>query len=262
MLAYARALGDQELPQALEAINQALDIAATQIGMLDPLGFLAFHRAHTARTRGSDELVLASLELAEQSASRAYQDAALRLQVLSYLPRGAGEYAQRVQLLRSHLAGILDLRATVAEQADRAAEAARCRKRLTQLAPGGNISLAQPMDFSLAVRQLTSTSAMLDTRGMVQLRLGNLREARRDIDTSIAIAELLSQRFDWQIEARKHTLVDIREMELQRRDMQYTRAVIYYHRSLVHEALGMDKQAQLDRDKVVELGFQPSDRLL
>ncbi len=70
MLAYLSALGDRELDQALASVNQALDLTGTQAGMLDPVGYLAFHRAYSAHHRGEQELAVASLKLAERAPRR------------------------------------------------------------------------------------------------------------------------------------------------------------------------------------------------
>ncbi len=118
------------------------------------------------------------------------------------------------------------------------------------------------MGYSDAVAQLGMTSGMLDTRGLVHLRLGNLRAARRDLQAAVEASDALHDHAAWLVEALRHGVVDLRELELREHQLQYTRAVIYYHQMQVHAALGMTRQADQDRAKIVELGFEPGDDLM
>jgi tetratricopeptide (TPR) repeat protein len=260
-LAYARAIGNLELQEGLEAIEESLEIVTPRAGVLDPLGYLCYHRGFTAMVRKENEVALESLSEAAESAEAVYQRSVDRLKALENLPRGREEYVRRVLALRSHLAGILNLRAMLCEELEQPEQAAIDRKRLEELAPNGNLAMSEPIDFMVAVERMQMAGNMLDTRGFLHYRLGNMAAALRDMQQAISIIDTLCDTFAWQTETMKHRVVDIRPVLLAAPVLQEGKAVMYYHQMLVHEALGRKEAAEADRAEVIELGFEPNEQL-
>jgi tetratricopeptide (TPR) repeat protein len=94
-----------------------------------------------------------------------------------------------------------------------------------------------------ALRALPDDPAILDTRGYILHRLGRNEEANGDLQRAVEALE----------EAAK---------ALQPGDPRAKNfAVMVYHRSLILEALGKSSEAEQDRKRVRELGFEPDERL-
>lgn len=98
-------------------------------------------------------------------------------------------------------------------------------------------------------------AALWDTRGFIRYLLGDLPQAREDLDRAIAAmakpladAESTSEYID----RREFLMVTLKQV-------RQNAAVMYYHRALVLEKLGHDAQA--DRQRVKELGFEPNEAL-
>ena len=87
-LAYARAIGSLELQQGLEAIEESIAIVTPRAGVLDPLGYLCYHRGFTAMVRKENEVALESL-------NDAAAECRSRLQAKRGPLEGAGESASR-----------------------------------------------------------------------------------------------------------------------------------------------------------------------
>jgi tetratricopeptide (TPR) repeat protein len=88
-----------------------------------------------------------------------------------------------------------------------------------------------------------NSEAYLDTRAFVLYRLGRYNEALPDAERAVeSIERKFAEKSD-DAEAKKNV------------------AVIVYHRSLILEALGKSAEAERDRARVRELGFEPDERL-
>lgn len=94
-----------------------------------------------------------------------------------------------------------------------------------------------------AVKAQPDDPAILDTRGYLLHRLGRNEQALPDLERSIELLEKSGVARSSNTLARKAF------------------AVIVYHRSLVLDALEKSAEAERDRDRVRELGFEPSERL-
>ena len=55
--------------------------------------------------------------------------------------------------------------------------------------------------------------------------------------------------------------IDLRVIRRERKQFDESVAVIRYHRMLVLENLGRSDDAERDRQRVIELGFEPNDEL-
>ena len=99
--------------------------------------------------------------------------------------------------------------------------------------------------------------ALLDTRGFIKYRRGDLKGAREDIEKAVAswannmatheaqqLSGVRSFQSEWSLAANKHS-----------------HAVMLYHRALVFERMGLQIEGALDRERVRKLGFEPNDEL-
>ncbi|MDA1053006.1 MAG: hypothetical protein O3C40_21345 [Planctomycetota bacterium] len=110
-----------------------------------------------------------------------------------------------------------------------------------------------PPELSLAGSQ----AALIDTNGYVLYRLGEDRQARAELEKSVALFEKLSA----QEQAEILTAVRSYSVELTSKSNAQTLAVLLYHRSLVYDRLGMRDEANVDRQRVRNLGYEPNDQL-
>jgi tetratricopeptide (TPR) repeat protein len=96
--------------------------------------------------------------------------------------------------------------------------------------------------------------AYLDTRGYLHFLLGDLENARVDMDRALADAEAEFRAF----KAREKP-GDPRLWAIQEKVLEANLAVIYHHRGLVYQQLGQLETAEHDLSRADELGFSPED---
>ena len=116
------------------------------------------------------------------------------------------------------------------------------------------------VEQSLEISRSLQTSSLdlwaeLDTRGYLFYLLDRPADARRDLDESVELAEeiyRLVQKKSPALTTEPRT--EKRNLESYRRSL----AVVRYHRSLVYDQLGDKAAAQQDRQRVIELGFEPN----
>lgn len=113
------------------------------------------------------------------------------------------------------------------------------------------VELAQSQDESSS-----QLAALLDTRGYVQYRRESWHAARADFDTAIRLLEAGRSPGD-----RYRDVEDPREARRNRRHDDRTLAALLYHRLLVLEKLAATVEAEADRARIRELGWQPDDSL-
>ncbi len=265
--AYVQAVANLELEQALQASEEAVRTVMVRSAVFDPEGYLAFGRATTARLQEDPQLALTSLNEAVAHASQAYQRASTRWQTLASTSQGSLaypgslEYEEQVAALKPHLLGILTARAELLEELKQSEAAAQDRAQIESITAGESHSVESPVKLEEAAARLRVLSGFLDTRGFVHYRLGNLPAARRDLQYAIEIAEWLNRADPWITEAHKHYVTDERELRKLAHLTQRNLAVLYYHQLLIHEALDRTDDAERDRARLAELGYEPSEDL-
>lgn len=220
--------------------------------------------------RSKQYLLQDNLEAAVADAKLAYQLAPERLSVCE---------AYSTALLRAgHGKEVVELWQTLlkaAEQSD-TASLAMYWNSLAYFQALANQDLDQALEYiNKALETNAAQAALLDTRGFVYYRQGKLKEALDDLNASIALLQqtrALSER-----ELRDRAL-DARHQEQLLRAYRRDLAVIYYHRSLIFDALAreLDGQTQAekpitrmayelqairDRETVRSLGFMPDESL-
>jgi tetratricopeptide (TPR) repeat protein len=260
-LAYAQAVGGLELEEALKAVNEGLAILGTDAIELDPGGYLLFARGYSALQNEDLGLALSSLDQAVEKAENAYRRHARRWKALASERRDGARFEERVQALKPHLAGVLQLRSEVLQKLDRPAEAERDRKRVEELASNGNISMNVPLPLSRAVQRVESVASYLDTRGYIYVRLADPASAIEDLEHAVTLIQWVRQAFPWHLDFIRHEILDIRPLLLAQEKYYFTEAVIRYHRMLAYEASGKKDLAARDREAILDLGFEPGPHL-
>jgi tetratricopeptide (TPR) repeat protein len=107
-----------------------------------------------------------------------------------------------------------------------------------------------------AINSVGQNAAMLDTRGFIQYRRGDLKSAKADLELAVKLVE-----DEYSQAARVTQYIQPREFEASLKAFAQSVAVIRYHRSLVFDALEEPDAAANDRARVRELGFEPGEHL-
>ncbi len=260
--AYAAAVGNRELAEGLAAVQVALQIVGNVAAMRDPAGVMYFGQAVTEHERGDDLAALASLDAARDHAEAAWRAVSRQAEVQSEVDaRRSSALAEEVEALRAHLAGILKLHLDICRQLGRADEAARDQQLRETLAVDGNLAEVRPYGLRTAFDRVHDVSMFLDTRGYLYYQLRDFDAALNDLELAVPAAEAVVLGGPWRLDLDKHNMSDVRPALRQQEELKRALAVITYHRALVFEALGLQREAQQDRDRVRELGYEPDERL-
>jgi tetratricopeptide (TPR) repeat protein len=99
-------------------------------------------------------------------------------------------------------------------------------------------------------------AAYLDTRGYIYYLLDRHEEALADLDRAVQLASLDRKRM-LQTAAAQHWSKARRARE--QRAYKENEAVMIYHRGLAHEKLGHHELAQSDKDRGLQLGYNPAE---
>ncbi|HPM81788.1 MAG TPA: hypothetical protein PLF81_13865, partial [Candidatus Anammoximicrobium sp.] len=188
------------------------------------------------------------------------------------------DYDRALALEPDHLSALIQ-RCEVFQHLGRHAEAIRDWKKLMdrhQSAPAeqravflNGLAYAQSLDngkspeldkalenITQALNLVGQNAAMLDTRGYIHYRRGNLAAAI--VDLNLAVQRMEQEHKEMQ-QTRQY--VDRREFERELQKSRKSLAVIRYHRAVVFDALGKPTEADADRQRVRELGFAPGPSL-
>lgn len=97
-------------------------------------------------------------------------------------------------------------------------------------------------------------AALLDTRGFIHYRRGNLDAARDDMALAVALTEAFIQKLR---EAPHYQLLSPERRARWDRLLDENLAVMLHHRGLIRQALGQEDLARRDQERAAELGFDP-----
>ncbi len=97
-------------------------------------------------------------------------------------------------------------------------------------------------------------AALLDTRGYIHYLLGNTDQAESDLAQAIALAEAQTKEL---LDGAGFELLTPAQQKRLKRIAHENLAVMYHHRSLVHERLGKHQLAQRDGRLANEFGYAP-----
>lgn len=173
--------------------------------------------------------------------SRTYQKRSL---VLHHLGRHQEAIEDCKKLVELNKHGSASARATVLNQ-------------LAYARALGNTELDEALkDVEKALELEGENAAMLDTRGFIHYLRDDIESAKRDMDAAV-------QRLDADLREAldPNRVVDQREFERRAKLVGQNEAVIRYHRALVNDKIGQTDQAEEDRQRVRELGYEPNEEL-
>jgi len=121
----------------------------------------------------------------------------------------------------------------------------------------GNTELDEALeDVEKALELVGDNAPMLDTRGFIRYLQGDMESAKRDMDAAVEGIEAELRQARDPIRS-----IDQREFERQLKAVRQSVAVVHYHRALVNDKVGQTDQAEQDRQRVRELGYEPNDKL-
>ena len=121
----------------------------------------------------------------------------------------------------------------------------------------GNTDLDAALEnIESAIRGAGQNAAMLDTRGFIQYRRGDLKSARADLELAVKMVEK-----DYGKIAQGEQFLPPGPLQTSLKEYARSVAVIRYHRSLVYDALDKPEAAEKDLARVRELGFEPGEHL-
>lgn len=99
-------------------------------------------------------------------------------------------------------------------------------------------------------------AAYLDTRGYIYYLLDRQEEALKDMDRAVQLAALHRKQDLQTAAARRNSRGRLARIERMHNESE---AVMIYHRGLVHEKLGHTEQADADKGRGLQLGFNPAE---
>ena len=98
----------------------------------------------------------------------------------------------------------------------------------------------------------------LDTRGYIYYLQGYNHLALMDLQVAAEASEYELQQFNEALKHEQHRVADMDLVERQRNERKKNVAVILYHRSLAYDTTHQVAKAKRDRERIQELGFEPS----
>ena len=232
-----KAMNAGELRDALFQLNKAADLAPDNPTVL-------YQRAEVLFRMNRDSEAVADCRQCIQlnhKPRRVYS-------VLSYALLNTGNYVAAIEATKQELrlskAGVVQ---------------ARAENRLAYTYALANRELQTALDLSnksikmIIKHGASDLPAYLDTRGYIYFRMGQNELALADMNRAIPrLEQYLAQYANLRLPSRYKTQVEQTERSL---------AVFFYHRSLIYDQMKKPLKAQLDRDRIEELGHKPGDKL-
>jgi tetratricopeptide (TPR) repeat protein len=237
-------------PGALEHWNRALEWEPANVDFL--------------RLRAETHVQLGQIDDALDDAKRAFElspgnDAVLNFYTLS-LAR-AGQHAEAIKLLDDRL------KALDSNDVD---SLLHFRNGVAYHLALGDRDLDRALKLvNLALVRFPNSADMLDTRGYINLKRGELEWALEDADKAILITRAGLGEED---AAQRLAAMDEQDLARRVKASRQVLAVLLYHRSLIHAARAekakeedrpiFEASAALDRAEIRKLGFVADERLL
>ncbi|MFO0821377.1 MAG: hypothetical protein U1A77_25765 [Pirellulales bacterium] len=243
--AAVEAFLDGNLDQARQSLAQALEWAPGDVWLL-------VQRASWERELGNYEQALATCEEALERGDvplRVYWE---RSQIYQHMGRwqDAVEDWRKIE--------------SIVQQGGVAMSEATVLNGLAYARALANIELDEALrDVNRSLELTGKQAALLDTRGYIHFRRGAFESARADLNEAISLleAEQRSGGSQDKTKGRETTHEDPREERRLKKERDHTLAVLLYHRLLILEELEAEVEADMDRKRIVELGFEPSEKL-
>lgn len=195
-------------------------------------------------------------------ADKRYQDSLTEVnQIIAWRSDDVSAYALRSQIFHAmgeHGKAVEDCKKILSFDAVSAGPSrAQALNQLAYARALANIEIDDGLvDITEAIRRTGENFPMLDTRGFLYYRNGDLDRALKDLDWAVKFAEDSAL-----VDAGQLPIADRRYKKLADQEEAAMLAVIRYHRGLVHAARKDQTQAEADFRRVRELGFEPNEEL-
>jgi len=108
---------------------------------------------------------------------------------------------------------------------------------------------------------LLNYGGVIDTRGVLATKLRRWRQAEEDLNAMVQVSRLVDALSSVVQLSNVPQLVDTREINLRQQSIARSKAMYFYHRSLLYQVKRMSVEAELDLSIVREMGFEPSEQL-
>lgn len=265
-VAYYRGLCQQDLDRALSNMNQVYRELS-----LDPRQPMTF-RGRVAVAAGlvsrhtdqreyaanviSNRLRVASTELASTSGelnSRLYSLLRNLFPVNEQQLLNANLFRDRNEQLQNEVIALKSVLALLLDELGQTAGSMELRRQVSEAGVTCEKVLESLSDEIVCMTWLGWGAMYIDTRGYVLHGLGRYEEALAELDLAILAADIQYEGLD--AEFRNSTMVVIDERH--RKESKKALATLYNHRMMIHGSLGHSERAERDRQRVIELGFQP-----
>jgi tetratricopeptide (TPR) repeat protein len=115
----------------------------------------------------------------------------------------------------------------------------------------------QMADLALRYLHGNGSYAVLDTRGYLHYLLGNHDAALADMERAVAHGQLTYVHEMARLEREMQLRLDRRRQLQQKKALEQSMAVVYYHRALVYDAQGKKDLARRDYQRADALGYGP-----
>jgi tetratricopeptide (TPR) repeat protein len=265
------------LVRALLLVSAMGLIIGAGIKAIGPDHIADFYRQRSADRFDNNDLegALADIERATawkpDSINLLYQRAFLREKVHD-LDGSLDDYNRILELNSTHVAALAS-RSSVHQRLERHREAIDDVTRAIQLSHNNNHMLLNHRAYTRAIANLELEEALvdiqqaidlvgrdeaayLDTRGYIYYLLDRHDEALKDLDRAVQLAALHRKQELQTAAARRYSRGRVARLEKRHNEHE---AVMVYHRGLVHEQLGNTEQAEADKRRGLDLGFNPAE---
>lgn len=259
LYAYYCAIADVNLEDALGDANRAVRIVDRLRLRLDPQGYLRFALGVQQWNAEHYEEAEIQLALAHGTAEALYQKYERRAKVAELDPRPfERSWTDKRDAMQLHLAEILFYEVQVNRKLNRSQQADQLQKQLQELTSAAQAE--SNLRLEMAQFRVLSLANVLDTRGFIYYRMGQHEKALLDLDDAVEMLSQLEVSYRWLIESHP-AVADIRAVYSMQAQLKESRAVVAYHRGLIHQALGQNALADQDFARVRKLGFEPNEQL-
>ena len=278
-VAYFRALAKLELDEALPQINEAIQLLGGEARIFEDYACLSFWK-------GDYPLALKMLSAADQIHARRQQVQVAALEGEQSLVKQE-DIRRRIRNLEESRCQVsyrrlLVLREQISQLEESQTGAARDteteREQLPeQLAAKQELANAEQdrieTEFQSSIEEweeralpgeaelvdlMRFYAMVIDTRGFLYYQREEFAAAFQDLRLAVRIGEAAAK--DW-LSIQRGKTTDLRELERERRSFCRSLATIHYHRFLVASRLKANAMAAEDRQRIEELGHQPTPEL-
>ena len=266
-LAYYRGLCKIELRPALGDINgvlreygrRALPRPTNYHGQTAMAAGLVSR--YTGQREVAAELIASRLKAAETElesggarlGSKLYQLMRRFVPLDDQLLTSTNSSRERIEQIENEVVALRSVLALLLDELGDTSRSMELRRQVMESETTSEEVLAQlPAEFEL-LGVLENGAMFLDTRAVILFGLKEYDLALADMDLAILAIEVRMKSLDSEVQ-NSTAMID---MKRARREIPKSAATLYNHRMQIYEAMGESDKAELDRQRVIKLGFEP-----